>query len=327
MSNKQIAGEYCLALDVGGTHIKTGVFDADGQLMVKGSVPSDEMGRSDDPVGEMIRQVIEPVMKDFPLRSIGIGVPGVLSKDRATVLEAPNFTSLNGINLRGLLEQHFPQLDIRVENDANAAALGAYYFDDSIREDTFGFITIGTGIGSAAIVDGCLFTGGNGNGLELGTLPSWDGRMLEENIGRVGLGARAARHAKGMSSRLSGPSEPSPEVIFHAAQKGDGAALRTLDEAGTMLAEGLAAFILIMDVTTLYVGGGIAPCFEHMLPAVMRFLNQRLTPYYLRTLSLRKAEIGNDAGIRGAAALCLDPNPGVMNADRLATPVTVRKCG
>lgn len=295
-----------LGIDIGGTSIKAGVVDGQGQIIDRLTHTSQGLGTSGDPIADLSAWIIEPLCTKHAISGIGIGVPGVLSKDRSTPLEVVNLRVLEGHNLREGLQARHPGCKVRIENDANAAAVGAHIFDTSIPEDTFGFITIGTGIGSAALVDGKLFTGGSGNGLELGLFPSWGGRILEDNIGRIGLGERAARHAHGTNSVLAEDPCPSPKFILEAADAGDAMAQKTLAEAGTMLAEALVSFIVVMDITTIYIGGGISPCFSRMLPSLQQYLEKYLVPYYTRTLAIRRAELGNDAGILGAAALCID---------------------
>lgn len=300
------AGPFRLGIDIGGTTIKAGVVDAEGRIVDRLAHDSSALGLGGDPARDLDEWIIAPLRAKHTIQSIGVGLPGVLSKDRSTPLEGLNLPALNGFPLRDRLQDRHPELAVRLENDANAAAMGAHVFDASIPETTFGFITIGTGIGSAAIVDGQLFTGGRGNALELGLMPSWEGRILERNIARVGLGERAAEHAKGSASPLAQEPCPSPRMILAAAEAGDAAALRTFAEAGQMLAEALAAFIVILDIPTIYIGGGIAPCLPFLRPTMEAWLKAHLIAYHQRDLAIRPAELGNDAGILGAAALCAE---------------------
>ncbi|MGX7835893.1 ROK family protein, partial [Campylobacter fetus subsp. venerealis] len=83
-----------------------------------------------------------------------IGLPGMISKDRTTALEIPAIPTLNGFNLKGKLEEKYPKHEFCLENDAAAAAIGEFYFGKDDPSQNFLFITMGTGIGSALVLDG-----------------------------------------------------------------------------------------------------------------------------------------------------------------------------
>lgn len=299
------SNKHCLAIDIGGTHIKVGVFDYDGHLLEKTIVDSSVIGLRGDPINDIAHWIIDPIINKYSIDAIGIGVPGLLSRDRSTAIEVCNLKILEGVNINYGLNCMYPGVDVFIENDANAGALGALMFDDNISTDTFGFITIGTGIGSAAIINGKLFTGGNGNGLEIGIFPSRNGENLESNIGRAGFVRRAMRYAKEFGSNLCLHSNISPEMILASAKGGDRAALTALEESCQILSECLASFIASLDVHAIYIGGGMAPCFDFPRQSISRTLGNMLSPYYLIDLKIETSTIGNDAGIHGAASLCI----------------------
>lgn len=89
-----------------------------------------------------------------------------------------------------------------------------------------------------------------------------------------------------------------------AASEGDDLALKIFDEVGTMLGDGLVSMIRILDITTILIGGGLSASFDYIMPAVTRQLEFWLTPYYLKTLDIKRATLANDAGLLGAASLC-----------------------
>src|SRR5690606_35888996 len=119
-------------------------------------------------------------LSKFPeVNQVGIGLPGLISKDRTTTLEIPAIPELNGFNLKQGLKDAYPNVDFYLENDACSAAIGELKFGTSEPSEDFLFITMGTGIGSALVDDGKIFKGARGNGLEMGHMLSRGNAKLE----------------------------------------------------------------------------------------------------------------------------------------------------
>jgi glucokinase len=240
------------------------------------------------------------------ITKVGIGLPGMITKDRTTPIEIPAIPELNGQPFYKRLKEKFPDKAFFLENDANAAALGEYLFGSLKLPSTFAFITLGTGIGSAVILDGKIFTGGDGNGLELGHIRSRNDRHLEANIGKQGIINLASLRLSEYKGQTVMPRDTpvSATKLVVSASEGDTFAQAVLYEVGEILGEGLIALIRIMDIKTIVVGGGLSAGFEFIQPGVWKMLNQYLPSYYNQSLDFRLASLGNDAGVQGAAALC-----------------------
>ncbi|MNY20886.1 Glucokinase [compost metagenome] len=199
-------------------------------------------------------------------------------------------------------------MDIFLENDANAAALGELHFAKKTIPGTYGFITLGTGIGSAAVIDRRIFTGGDGNGLELGHIPSRNDKTLEQNIGKQGIinliGQRLDEYSGPTLISREEPISATKTVL--AANSGDEFARKVFFEVGEILGEGLVSFVRIMDIKTIIIGGGLSAAYQFIEPGIKKQLQYYLTPYYLKAIDIRLASLGNDAGLLGAASLCFD---------------------
>ena len=292
-----------LALDIGGTAVKAGVVNREGEILFKTSIDVETMRRSGDLINALVNE-LKPIVEKHAIRKIGIGVPGLLSADRRAVLEAPNVKEFTGTEFYPRLSAAFPDCTIRLENDANTAALGALCFDTSFDSKTFAFVTLGTGIGSAVVVDGKLFTG-SGNALELGFVLSRNGEYLEKVIARDGLIKMAKEMAaSGKYKTAIDLTCITPEQLAKAASANDELAKALFGEMGTILGEALTGFIYLFDVPTIYIGGGIAAAYNHFMPSLKKVLDAKLLNYYKSRLHIKHAEVGNDAGILGAAALC-----------------------
>ena len=302
-----MATEY-LGIDVGGTNVKMGIVEAQtGKLSNFYSHDTASWRKSERFVERLGDAISIQLAENKEVQKVGIGVPGLISRDRTTLVEITAIPEINGTPIIPYLKERFPKCDFFLENDANAAALGEYYFgeDDSIPEDYI-MVTLGTGVGGAAILDKQVFKGGGGNAMEPGHVPSKNGKVLERNIGKNELLdlANAMRKAYTGKTKLPNDGSISTTGLVAAAAEGDELAQKIFDEVGEMLGNALVSMIRILDITTILVGGGLSASFDYIIPAINKQLTYWLTPYYINTLIIKKATLGNDAGLLGAASLC-----------------------
>ena len=220
-------------------------------------------------------------------------------------MEFPNIPPLSNQPLLERFEAAFPGLVFHLENDANAAALGELYFACTSRPDSFLFVTLGTGVGGALVLDRKIFLGADGNALEIGHILVGNGRTLEQNIGKTGL-LKWARHYHNKYKNESGLDLESldAKILARALKKNDIVAKKVFKKAGVLLGEGLVAAVRLFDVKTILMGGGVSGAFAYMEPFVHKSLDEHLTPYYQEKIQIVPAELGNNAGIIGAASLC-----------------------
>lgn len=301
-----MATEY-LGIDVGGTNVKMGIVDAEtGNITNFYSHETGSWKGSGRFIERFADSIAVQLVENPEVKKVGIGVPGLITRDRSTLIEITAIPEINGTPIVPILKERFPDHDFFLENDANAAALGEYYFGEEGVPEDYIFVTLGTGVGGAAIIDKKVFKGGDGNAMEPGHMPSKHGRVLERNIGKVellDLANRMRATFKG-ETKLASDGSISTTGLVAAASRGDELALAIFDEIGTMLGDGLVAMIRILDISTILVGGGLSASFDYIMPAVDRQLNYWLTPYYLKNLKIKRATLGNDAGLLGAASLC-----------------------
>jgi len=293
-----------IGIDVGGSSLKAGLVTAQGIISNKKTISTKEL-RS----GIMIDNVVNwigLIIQEHQPNAIGIGIPGLLSKDKKSILEVTNLPEIEGESLVTQLNNKHPNIKFYFANDANTAALGTYNFCSKINTDSFGYITIGTGIGSAVIINGRLYEGGNGNGPELGMISLENGKTMDDTAGKNGLTDSCKKlYPEYQRNTVINLDTLSAEILFKAANQNDALALKTFEKVGIALGEALAIFIMLFDVTTIYIGGGISPSFKYLERPINESLKVKLTDYYLKNLTIEEASLGNDSGILGAAALCL----------------------
>ena len=298
--------EY-LGIDVGGTNVKMGIVEADSgkisNFYSHDTISWRQSGHFIDRFGDAVALQL---LSHRDVKKVGIGLPGMLNRERTVPLEITAIPEINGVPMVDILSQRFGGVEFFLENDANAAALGEYYFAEEKITENYIFITLGTGVGGAAIINKKIFTGGDGNAMEPGHIPSRNGRVLERNIGKKELLelANERRQQFAGQTTLPGDGNISTTGLVAAAAEGDALAGQIWNEVGEMLGEGLASLIKILDIKQVLIGGGLSASFDYIMPSVDKTLDYWLNDYFKNGLAIKRATLGNDAGLLGAASLC-----------------------
>ena len=302
-----ISDTQFLGIDVGGTHLKIGLVDKSGKICEFYKEDTTSYREHTDGFGPNFIKVIGTYLEKYPqVKKIGIGLPGMISKDRMTTLEIPAIPALNNYPLKATLKAKYPNHDFYLENDAAAEAIGEFQFGKGEVSSNFLFITMGTGIGSALVLDGEVFKGSRGNALEMGHMLSRGNTGLETLVGRQGI-------LKIMDNLISAYPEKAGELVgkelgthllVDTARMGNEVSLMVFKEVAEIISESIVSAIRVLDVTDVYFGGGIAAGLEFMMPTIEYNTRKYLTPYYVKDLKLKKATLENNAGTLGAAALC-----------------------
>lgn len=258
-----------------------------------------------------LKSAIADYLAKFPeIKGVGIGWPGLLSADRKHIIELPNIPAVKDVPIVDLLKQDFPDLPIKIDNDAKCATIGELYFGDDKDLDNFILITLGTGVGSGAVINKKLFLGARGNGMEIGHMLLDDGKSLEQHIGiqHIINYATLRINKENPESSIVG-KELTPKVIFEAAAQGDQFAISIFDYVGEKLGQNLVSVIRVLDITTILLGGGIAGAFEFIVPQAKKVLENYLPVYYKKDIKIQQAFLTNQVGILGAAGLMMEEYP------------------
>ncbi len=296
-----------LGVDVGGTHLKIGLVNKSGEILDFQKEETTTYREYPEGFGPKFIKELGKYLAKYPeVREVGIGLPGLISKDRTIPLEIPAIPGLNGFRLKEGLKEAYPSHDFFLENDAAAAAIGEFYFGEGDKAENFLFITMGTGIGSALVLDGQVFKGSRGNAMEMGHMLANGNARLETLVGRGGILNILDKYLKS-HPELAGEladAVPGIHVLVKTAKEGNGVALKVFEEVGEILGAAIVSTVRILDVTDVYFGGGVSAGLEFILPSMKKILEESLTPYYTQHLNLERATLENDAGTLGAAALC-----------------------
>ncbi len=296
-----------LGIDIGGTNTKFGIVSESGELLDKVKYSTHELREDGD-----YTTAFKKVLKEFLdlhtdlEKYVGIGVPGTITKDRKSTIDLPNIPSLSHTNFISILQQEFPEKVFLLENDANAAALGEYYFAGKSLPENFIFITLGTGIGGAAIMDKKIFKGGLGNGMEIGHMFSTSKETVEDLIGKKGIVASTKKYLekkKDSKSELNDFVDLTAKDVVKAAKNGDKIAKKVFKKFGKVLGRCIVSSVRVLDVHHIILGGGVADTLKFIKPSMYDVIDKHLPAYYTRNMKIELAELANEAGIIGAAAL------------------------
>jgi glucokinase len=242
-----------LGLDVGGTKIAAVVLNGDSTIVEQSVVPTDGQGTS---VIAQIWDLIDRTAARHSLDGVGVAVPGNVAPESGTVISAPNI-GWNHVDLQALIAPALPKgADVVVVNDANAA-WSEYRFGEHQHSTSFAMITVGTGIGGGAVVNGQLLTGAMGAGAEIGHLPLVTGGEL------CFCGSRGCweRYASGSALNRAalengwGPARASHHVLESTAT--DQEARRLLGTVAGHMVQGLELVSSVLDPATIVLRGGL----------------------------------------------------------------------
>lgn len=306
-----------IGVDIGGTKIAAAVVGPDGGIVAKQRVKTPSA--SEEAIRVAVAELIRPLARRHEVGAVGVSAAGLVDKSGRTVVFAPNLAWRDEP-----LAEHISAdvgLPVHVENDANAAAWGEFQYGAAQHADDCVMVTIGTGIGGGIVHDGQLVHGGFGLAAEIGHmritrggLPCgcgnrgcWEQYGSGTALTRLGAdlvdsgGAGAARLselADGDPDQLTGP------MITKAAKEGDEASVELLAAFGLGFGEALASLAAILDPELIVVGGGVCEAGELLLEPVRRGFRDNLVARRYRPIAeIVVAELGNDAGVIGAADL------------------------
>ena len=307
---------YRIGIDLGGTNIAVGVVDSAYHLVAEADVPAGAQRPAEQVVADMCRAV-ELALDKAGLTardcaSIGVGAPGTCDPDRGVVVCAYNLGWFH-VPVCAMLTAHFG-LPARLSNDANCAALAETVAGAAVGCRNMILITLGTGVGGGIILDGKIVSGLGGAGGEpghsllvldgepctCGRRGCWEAYASATALIRQGKQAAAAHP----DSLLNDYPTLTGRDVFNAADRGDAAAQAVLERYYVYVAAGITDLVNTLAPEMVLIGGGISRQGERLLAPVRRYVSancfggeQRPQPV------LRAAQLGNEAGIIGAAAL------------------------
>lgn len=303
---------YKFGVDVGGTTVKIGLFSGDGKLEEKYEIATDKSDQGAHIIEHIAAKLEEIIAKKsygiLDCMGVGIGLPGPV--DRGMILGCVNL----GWGIFSIVEEFskaFHNVPVYAGNDANIAALGEYVAGAGKGMKNMIMVTLGTGVGGGIIIDGRILEGANGGAGEIGHIPVNPQEQdtcgcgkkgcLEQYASATGI-VRIAEKLRKENGNTALPTGCTAKQVFDYAKEGDELAMQAVEELGRYLGLALASCACVLNPEGIVIGGGVSRAGKILLDVTEKnFQTYVFKP--CRNVKFSLAELGNDAGIYGAAAM------------------------
>lgn len=309
--------KYCFGADIGGTTVKLGLFDSEGNVLDKWEIKTHTENEGaailPDTAAAILAKIEERGLNMEEIAGIGVGVPGPVSIDGIVPHTANLGWGYKEVT-RELSER--TGLPCKAGNDANVAALGEMWMGGAKGHKDVLLLTLGTGVGGGIIINGKILTGAHGAGGEVGHIHVEDNMeehcgcgnqgCLEQFASATGI-ARLGREelAKSDEPSLLREGEVTAKAVFDALKEGDALAKRVVERFGKYLGTAISIMAGVLDPEVIVIGGGVSKAGEILLDYIRKYYR----PYVYKSskdTEFALAQLGNDAGIYGCAKLILD---------------------
>ena len=309
--------KYVFGVDIGGTTVKLGFFDTEGNILDKWEIPTrKELGGKyilPDIADSIADKLMENNITKEEVVGVGVGVPGPVDAD-GVVFKAVNlgWDIFSVSNTLGDLVN----LPVKAGNDANVAALGEMWKGGGKGHDDLVAVTLGTGVGGGIIVQGKLLAGATGAGGEIGHI-----HVEDNETDRCGCGKKGCLEQYGSATgivRIANrvltetdeasvlrDGEITAKSVCDAAKAKDAVAIKVMEKFGEYLGRGLASIACVVNPEIFVIGGGVSKAGE-MLFDYIRPNYEKYVFHGSKNTKFALATLGNDAGIVGAARLVLE---------------------
>ena len=295
-------------VDVGGTTIKIGLFEENGNLIEKYEISTDksEQGKHiiDDITTFLKRILAERGLNTHDCKGVGIGLPGPVDEE-GNILGCVNL-GWGIFQVEREISEKMSGVRVKAANDANVAALGEQTAGAGRGMKNMVMVTLGTGVGGGIISNGKILAGANGGAGEIGHMTV---NCQEEELCSCGKKGCLEQYASAtgivrMVGMLRKQEDYSAKDIFDKAKQGDDLCLKAVHELGRYLGLALANTACVVNPEGIVIGGGVSRAGQILLSEIEKYFQEYVFGP-CRHVRFMLAELGNDAGIYGAAALIL----------------------
>ena len=309
-----------LGVDIGGTKVAVGMVDPEGKIIAQGRKPMIANGTAQAGLEAVFGAIDSMISAAQVPSSIGICAPGPLDPTSGVVLNPPNVPCWRNFPLGSEISTKY-KVPVKIDNDANAAALAETRWGAARGFKYVFYATIGTGIGTGIVLDGSIYHGNTGSAGEGGHV-SIDYRGPLCNCGKRGcievlasgpaIGTRARAKLESDSARPSVLRELAhgeirsitSETVARAFAADDPMARQILQETAELLTTWLGSIVDLLDPDVIVMGGGVAAMLQPFFAGISKTLPNWCVNPHASKIPLLMAHYGADAGIAGGAALC-----------------------
>jgi glucokinase len=284
-----------IGVDVGGTAIKLGRFQEDGTCVASISISTPQPSTPEAVIDAIAKTIIE-LNSEKKAVAIGLGIPGPADSEGKIALIAINLSGWHNVPIAQELEARIG-LPVIIANDANCAGVGELWLGAGKEYQHSILLTLGTGVGGAIVLNGQLFTGHLGAAGELGLI------TLNPDGPPCNSGNRGSLEQYASATAIIRETGKTPADLGKLADENDPSALSFWKNYGKQLGAGIASLIYVLTPEAVIIGGGICASAKHFFPAMQKEVEQRVLAPSRVGLKFIVAELGNQAGMVGAAKL------------------------
>ncbi|MCG8572119.1 MAG: ROK family protein [Spirochaetes bacterium] len=311
--------ELTIGIDVGGTSAKIGLVDEKGKIQKKTEVKTLKVNNWKQIINEYLKPIDQWLAEGINVNGIGIGTPGFINKKTGELNNAANLPGLLNAPFVDYLKDKY-KIPVIADNDATCAAVGEHIFGAGKRYKDFLMVTIGTGIGGGLILNDRVYRGADGYAGELGhIIVVAEGRGCTcGNRGCIEAYSSATAIIKRVRDGIKkgyittydkvDPKKIDAKLIFDKAQTGDPYSLEAVESAARYLGRVLGGIVNLLNIESIIIGGGVAAAGNFFIEKIRFYLVQVAWYSLTHNLKIIPAELLNDAGIIGAAALLFEEN-------------------
>lgn len=310
--------EIVLAADLGGTNLRMAAVDRDGKILHRTKHNTPKSDRADEIVSAIVEaasECLQAVKKKGWIKAFGAAVPATLNAPEGIILKAPNLPALDGFRFSATVSDEL-NLPVVLENDANAAAIGENWLGASKGFANSICVTLGTGVGGGIILNGNILRGVDGTAGEIGHIcveplgePCGCGsRGCVEQYSSATAVVRLTRELENQypKSILQNKTRLTSLDVYEAGKTGDELALEVFRKMGFYLGIALADLVNVLNPEIIVIGGGAAAGWDLFIGHIQDQIRKRAFDEPAARAKLVRAELGDDAGILGAAKLAFD---------------------
>ncbi|MBO6584983.1 MAG: ROK family protein [Gracilimonas sp.] len=308
-----------IGVDLGGTNIKAAVVDDEKGIVEQVTTPTQaKLGK--DHILNRIAETIGDLNRKYEIIGIGMGLPGMVSKDQTTVKHPPNLPGWTVVNAAEEITQR-TGIPCKIENDANIAAIGSLHFGVGRNFDSFIMITLGTGVGGGIIIDRNIYKGTQGMAGELGhviidyhgplsnsvTRGTVEAYLGQRFLSRFATDLITQNPSNELYEKFSNDFEKlEPIDLTNAAKEGNELAIEILAKSGQRLGYAIINYVHMMDIRKIVVSGGVSKAGDFLFEPARDIVRKHMMEPFKEGFELVYEDLGNDSALLGAAGLAFD---------------------
>lgn len=291
--------KYIVGIDIGGTNIRTALLDEERNILDKFKIEN-EVSKGPEYNLDKIINYINTNWRNKDIKGIGIGSPGPLNIKTGTILKAPNLQGWENFCVKEYIKKN-TSLEVKINNDANVAGLAEALIGCAKGAGSVFFITVSTGVGGALIINNKIVNGANSAAAEICNLIINEDKYSHSGLVQGGLeGQCSGPNISRKASEILGREVNTPEV-FELYNNGDEEMSALVNELCENISKGIINIMAVVDPEVIVLGGSV------MLynTSLVEIIKEKVKEKTLNGISvdIRVAEIGDDAGLKGASLL------------------------